>query len=249
MALSTSDTLSKEIHFFWDSQSGGIPINKQIGLKVTIDKHQYDATTSFGVAWGTTMRKCRSVRVAFIALSVALTACLGAIWVHSRLADIFTAFPLRDGGEWGIEYTKGDILFGCNPGPHHGGEPGWAQALDQFTTHAYHYAKFQPPQDLHYKYLSNPWGGARLLSRKPAPKRSHWEMAGFVLERGMTTLVLVPIWWLVAISSVPGIALCLPEFRAHLRSRGGRCEVCGYDLRASPGRCPECGNESRPLIN
>ena len=27
-------------------------------------------------------------------------------------------------------------------------------------------------------------------------------------------------------------------------SKPGRCENCGYDLRATPGRCPECGEDA-----
>lgn len=54
----------------------------------------------------------------------------------------------------------------------------------------------------------------------------------------------VPCWLAALLFGV------LPGWRAFLwverrrrlrRSREGRCDQCGYDLRATPDRCPECG--------
>jgi hypothetical protein len=40
------------------------------------------------------------------------------------------------------------------------------------------------------------------------------------------------------------IAFTIPRVLRSIRRRGGRCQRCGYDLRASAGRCPECGTGS-----
>ncbi len=53
--------------------------------------------------------------------------------------------------------------------------------------------------------------------------------------------VVVPYWFLVAVTLFGPALWAIPRVRRAAHHRCGRCPACGYDLRATPGRCPECG--------
>jgi hypothetical protein len=56
------------------------------------------------------------------------------------------------------------------------------------------------------------------------------------------TVPLRAVGWVVLIPA--GVWLggfAMGRSRRRRRRLGGRCEGCGYDVRATPGRCPECG--------
>lgn len=56
------------------------------------------------------------------------------------------------------------------------------------------------------------------------------------------TILLLNLWWIVAITVSPVLAVTARHLQRVRRSRAGRCIRCGYDLRASTGVCPECGS-------
>lgn len=49
------------------------------------------------------------------------------------------------------------------------------------------------------------------------------------------------IGWLGGVGILVSATITAYAHRVRTRGLDGRCEHCGYDLRASPGRCPECG--------
>ncbi len=66
-----------------------------------------------------------------------------------------------------------------------------------------------------------------------------------IFGAGRTTKILTPLFIFLPfyILMIPAVIAGRRNWRRKCWKTFGRCEECGYDLRASKERCPECGTE------
>jgi hypothetical protein len=57
----------------------------------------------------------------------------------------------------------------------------------------------------------------------------------------------IPFWVLILTFAIPPALRIVNVARRRRRFGAGRCQACGYDLRATPERCPECGAAAAPV--
>ena len=62
------------------------------------------------------------------------------------------------------------------------------------------------------------------------------------LPAGGEHVFIFPLWFPAALTAAMPALLGRRLLRSARRERLGRCQSCGYDLRASKDRCPECGS-------
>jgi hypothetical protein len=77
-----------------------------------------------------------------------------------------------------------------------------------------------------------------LLMRKMQVQATSFVDAGYLCR------LCVPAWLIVAMTLILPAWWCRSRLCRRRRRIEGRCQVCGYDLRASPQRCPECGTKT-----
>jgi hypothetical protein len=169
----------------------------------------------------------RRIRSIAAACSIAMPVAVLLLWGLSYFRVLGLSGSLRnDRGESGVWSTGGRILLDTTrhmdvsrvPGVH-----SWTFSNDRYAP---------DPQ----------W--------VDQPSVTRWHLVGFRMSRSFspggdgTTVewaaITIP-YWSIALAALLPLVVLGPGWLRQRRKIAGRCERCGYDLRATPDRCPECG--------
>jgi hypothetical protein len=184
-----------------------------------------------------------------ISAAAALLACVVvALWVRSRYVLDELSFADADGRTFAAVSFQGGVHV--------------ARSGDQAARRALEWDASSIPDDCDwsavYRRGQVDWqwmGFARLsgttfivpttLTAAAAPGRTFGGTATVPLVPWLMAppyvSYVVPYWSMILLLAPPLALAPVGQMKRRWRRRRGRCERCGYDLRASAGRCPECG--------
>ena len=154
----------------------------------------------------------RRLFTTFAAVSLLICLTAGGFWVRSYVRDDLLAWN-RDFGSVNLYSNPGRISFSTETLSSSGPALQW---------------RHEPPV-------------AELFSGRSQPT---WSLGPISYEYsagwlGEFRIIKFPHWLIVLLTAPPAL-LWLRHWRRH-RHPAGRCQTCGYDLRAKRDRCPECG--------
>ncbi len=173
--------------------------------------------------------KCRLFNI-LSAVSLLLWLAVLALWMRSYWvvdAVDFTTY-WGDGG-----FDKLEVLSESGYLHVYALEPPYTRTVSAATRTARH--PYVSPQFREYPGTPGQLWSFRYWTRSNVDSRPADEWLGLRVRNWQLSLAaaVLPAIWLTSRSSV------WKKWRSRLKH--GRCNTCGYDLRASKDRCPECG--------
>jgi hypothetical protein len=95
-----------------------------------------------------------------------------------------------------------------------------------------------------HDYYERPVKAKREIEFDDKYRGGQWMGMGYFQSHNPTVgYVLLPIWVIWMLASMPVALAISKRLRKRLRSGSNLCVHCGYDLRGISGQCPECGRE------
>lgn len=180
----------------------------------------------------------RTLFNALTALSLLICIATAALWVRgTKFGETFLVKKVSVGPPQTLRFVQvwsaaGGVRLMVgrvrSPQLFRAGEPMWEHSIYDAGTRPYPINRFEEGSARTWRWFEVYW------------RRAERETYGEAYYSATMPCVLI-----VCLAMVLPANWVLRARRAMRRRswrREGRCENCGYDLRATPDRCPECGN-------